>query len=192
MTVIGNKGLRKMIQDQGLISSYRDMDSQITANGFDLRLAALIEVDKAGELRIDKKSARKPVLGHAYIMEGMEDAISGIACKETEIISEGELVDLESSRTYLAVTCEKINAGEGLNFELEPRSSLFRYCQCGLINGFGEAGYKGRLTVLFKPFLDGAAIDMGVRFIQVCFNRLDSKEHYENQKESNYQDGRIL
>lgn len=192
MTVLSKETLINLIKEKDIISNYKDIDTQITANGFDFRLAALIEVKKAGQLRIDKKSAKKPELGIAYILEGFENHIKNIDTEQTIILKEGTLIYLDNKKTYLAITCEKVNTPENTNFEIEPRSSLFRYCQCDIVTGFGEAGYNGILTVLFKPSLPGAAIDIGVRFMQVSFNKLDANSHYENQKENNYQGGNIL
>lgn len=192
MTVIGKTTLKKLIEEKNLITSYKDIDSQITANGFDFRLGALIELKKAGQLRIDKSKAIKPQFGKVWALKEFEKYVDHIEKDNIISLEEGELIELDSKTTYLAVTCEKVNTPENLNFEIEPRSSLFRYCQCGIINGFGEAGYKGRLTIMFKPFLEEAGIDIGVRFIQVSFNTMDSEENYEDQKESNYQDGKII
>lgn len=192
MTVLGKETLIHFIKEKDMISDYKDIDTQITANGFDFRLAALVEVKKAGQLRIDKAGAKKPELGTAYVLEGFEGHIKNIDTEKTIILKEGTLIDLDDRKTYLAVTCEKVNTPENTNFEIEPRSSLFRYCQCDIVTGFGEAGYRGILTVLFRPSLPGAAIDIGVRFMQLAFNRLDSDSHYEDQKENNYQGGNIL
>ena len=192
MTIIGQKTLKKLIEEENLISDYKDINSQITANGFDFRLAALIEVKKAGKLRIDKTKSIKPQLGKVYIMAGFENYIDNLDTDEMIILEEGTLIELDETKTYLAITCEKVNTPEKLNWAIEPRSSLFRYCQCDIVTGFGEAGYKGLLTVMFKPTIQGAGIDIGVRFMQITFNTLDSDSHYENQNESNYQGGNIL
>ncbi|NOQ56045.1 MAG: hypothetical protein GQ477_04540 [Nanohaloarchaea archaeon] len=189
---MGSETLKRLIKEQDIISDYKDIDIQITANGFDFRLAALIEVKKAGQLRIDKSGAKRPELGTAYVLKGFEGHIKNIETEKTIILDEGTLIELDDKKTYLAVTCEKVNTPENTNFEIEPRSSLFRYCQCDIVTGFGEAGYRGLLTVLFKPTLPNAAIDIGVRFMQVSFNRLDSDAHYEDQKENSYQGGNIL
>ncbi|MBW6462106.1 MAG: hypothetical protein K0B07_03615 [DPANN group archaeon] len=192
MTVLSKETLKNLIKEKNIISDYKDIDYQITANGFDFRLAVLIEVKKAGQLRIDKNSAIKPKLGNAYVLKGFENHIKNLKTENIIVLKEGTLIYLDEKKTYLAVTCEKLNTPENTNFEIEPRSSLFRYCQCDIVTGFGEAGYRGILTVMFKPSLPGAAIDIGVRFMQVSFNILDSNAHYNDQKENNYQGGNIL
>ena len=192
MTVIGRETLKKLIEEQNVITDYKNIEKQLTPNGFDFRLAALIEVTKAGQLRIDKAKAKKPEFGTAWIMEEFENHINDIDTEYQNVIEEGTLIELYPKNIYLAITCESLNTPENLNFEIAERSSLLRYCQCGIMNGFGEAGYRGNLTVMLKPYLNGAGIDIGVSFIQLIFNKLDSNGNYDNQKTANYQDGKIL
>ena len=191
MTNLSKDVLRKEILDCKLVENYEDLDVQLTANGIDFRVAAIIEVKEAGELRINKADCKMPVLGLAHVMEGFEDVVSGLELEETIVEPAGAQVKLERLKPYLVVSCEKVNTKENLNFKIECRSSLFRITQSVLETAFGEAGYRGGLTFLMFSLLD-TKVDLGVRFAQVVFTELTGTAHYEEQKESSYQDGKVL
>ena len=191
MTNIGKTSLKNKILNEKLVEGYDNLDKQITANGVDFRLAAVREVLEAGELRIDKSLAKKPKLGKAWVMKGYENYIDGLNLSEVEVCTEGTLVSLDKLKPYLVVSCEKVNTPRDYNFKIECRSSLFRLTQSVLETAFGEAGYCGTLTFLMFSLLD-TKIDLGVRFAQVVFSKLDSDAHYEEQAESSYQGGKVL
>ncbi len=183
--------LRKEILENTLVENYDNLDVQLTANGVDFRIAAIIEVKEAGELRINKADCRMPVLGAAHVMEGFEDVVSGLELEGVVVEPKGAQVKIERLKPYLVVSCEKVNTKENLNFKIECRSSLFRITQSVLETAFGEAGYRGGLTFLMFSLLD-TKVDLGVRFAQVVFSELSGNAHYEEQKESSYQNGKVL
>ncbi len=191
MTNLSKDVLRCEILSDKLVENYEDLDVQLTANGIDFRVAAIIEVKEAGELRINKADCRMPVLGVAHVMEGFEDVVSGLELEDIIVEPAGAQVKLERLKPYLVVSCEKVNTPENLNFKIECRSSLFRITQSVLETAFGEAGYRGGLTFLMFSLLD-TKVDLGVRFAQVVFTELTGNAHYEDQKESSYQDGKVL
>ncbi|MFH1127421.1 MAG: hypothetical protein ABIG84_04460 [archaeon] len=191
MTNLSKDVLRTEIINDKLVVDYEDLDVQLTANGIDFRVAAIIEVKKAGELRINKKDMKMPVLGVAHVMEGFEDVVSGLELEDTVVLPKGSQVSIDKLVPYLVVSCEKVNTKENLNFKIECRSSLFRITQSVLETAFGEAGYRGGLTFLMFSLLD-TKIDLGVRFAQIVFSTLSGNAHYEEQKESSYQGGKVL
>ncbi len=188
MVVLSRKDILDMIKKENMVENYKDLELQVTPNGFDLRLCALIEVKEAGVLTIDKSKVRKPVFGKIYVLKGYEDCVKDI--KGSVVVKEG-LVDLKRLTPYLAVSCEKINTPKNIKTKIEIRSSLFRINQAFIETGFGEAGYKGRLTFLLSTLLD-TKIELGVRFAQIAFYELKDEADYEEQKEKSYQGGRII
>lgn len=191
MTNLSKDVLKKEIIEDKLVENYNDLDIQLTANGIDFRAAAFIEVKEAGELRINKADMKMPVLGIAHVMEGFENVVAGLELDDVVVHPEGTQISIDKLKPYFVISCEKVNTKEYLNFKIECRSSLFRITQSVLETAFGEAGYRGGLTFLVFSLLD-TKIDLGVRFAQIVFSTLEGSAHYEEQKESSYQDGKVL
>lgn len=182
--------LKSLIIDQQLVSNLHDIDGQLTANGVDVRLAGIIEIAEGGRLAVSKSDNVSPKLGSAVVLKGFENRIAGYELKNSEIVDDG-VVKLERLKPYLAITCEEVNTPSNLMFTILPRSSLFRLTQSMLTVGFGEAGYKGFLTFMLLPFTD-CEIQLGARFAQLSFSELKGEAHYEQQKESSYQGGKLF
>lgn len=182
--------LRSLIEKEGLIAEFADLDHQLTANGFDVRVAAIVEVLDAGRLAVKKADNKPPKLGRAFVLEGFESRLDGYAVTEKEVLASGT-VKLSRHRPYLVVTCERVNTPKNCMIHAGPRSSLFRLTQSLLGLTFTEAGYQGYLTFLLLPFLD-AELELGARIAQLSFSLLKGEAHYEEQKETNYQGGRLF
>jgi len=181
--------LKGLIETQQLVQNYEDIDKQVTANGVDMRLAAIIEVSDGGKLAIEKVNNRPPKFGKAIVLPGFEKRLEGYQVEEL-VVGTGT-IKLHKLKTYLAVTCEEVNTPKNLMFTILPRSSLFRLTQSLLGTGFGEAGYRGCMTYMLLPFAD-SEIELGARFAQIAFSELKGEADYEQQKESTYQGGRIV
>ncbi|MBI4440639.1 hypothetical protein HY639_00580 [Candidatus Woesearchaeota archaeon] len=182
--------LKQMIMKQDLVSNFADLDGQLTANGFDVRLAGVIEVRNAGKLAIAKEHNKPPVLGKAAVLEGFENRLHGYDIPEKRIVRNG-CVTLERLQPYLVVCCEEVKTPVSLMIHITARSSLFRLTQSLLGCTFGEAGYRGYLTFLLLPFLDGE-IELGARFAQLSFSELKGTAQYTEQKQSSYQGGKLF
>lgn len=182
--------LKKLIVEKNLLSNYSDLDAQLTANGVDVRLAAIVEIVEGGRLAVSKVDNLPPKLGSAVVLKGFEERLKGYELKEMHVINSG-VVKLEKLKPYLVVTCEEVDTPSSLMFHILPRSSLFRLTQSMLGVAFGEAGYKGFLTFMLLPFTD-SQIELGSRFAQLSFTELTGESHYEQQKESNYQGGKLF
>jgi len=180
--------LKSLIRDKNLVTNFADLEHQLTANGFDVRLAAIVEIKDAGKLAISKANNAPPKLGKAFVLEGFEDRLKGY---EVEDIQTRESVKLERLRPYLVITCEEVNTPGNLMIHIGARSSLFRLTQSLLGTTFGEAGYKGFLTFMLLPILDGE-VELGARIAQLSFGELKGSAHYEDQKETNYQGGKLF
>ncbi len=191
MTNLSRDVLEKEISENKLVGGVESLDKQLTANGIDVRLAAIIEVVEGGTLAVEKARCKPPVLGQAWVMSGFENVLEGLDTKDPAILGEGSVVGLKKNVPYLVVSCETVDVPEKYMFKIETRSSVFRLIQGVLETAFGEAGYRGKLTFLLFTLLD-AKIELGSRFAQIAFSTLEGCAHYENQKESSYQDGKIL
>lgn len=182
--------VKKLIVEQNLITNYSDLDGQLTANGIDARLAAVVEIVDGGRLAVSKGDHIAPKLGSAVVLKGFEDRLSGYDLKEVQVI-DGGVVKLERLKPYFVITCEKVNTPNNLMLQIAPRTSLFRMTQSLLGCGMSEAGYQGFLTFMLVPMLD-SQIELGARFAQLSFIKLEGEAHYEEQKESSYQGGKLF
>lgn len=191
MSVLSKESLRKQILENKVVEDYEDLDKQLTANGIDFRLAAILEVKEAGELRINKEEGKLPAFGEVFVLKGYEDVVKGTKADKVTVLEKGNLIEIKKQKPYLFITCEKLNTPTDIHTAIEARSSLFRLTSLVLETAFGEAGYKGRLTFMGFSLLD-TKIDLGIRFAQILFNTLDGHAHYEGQEETNYQHGKII
>ncbi len=182
--------LKKLIVDSKLLSNYSDLDVQLTANGVDVRLAAVVEIVDGGRLAVSKADNLPPKLGSAVVLNGFEERLKTYELKDLNVVDSG-IVRLEKLKPYLVITCEEVDTPSDLMFHILPRSSLFRLTQSMLGVAFGEAGYKGFLTFMLLPFTD-SQIELGSRFAQLSFTQLTGESHYEQQKESSYQGGKLF
>lgn len=176
--------------ESGLLTNFSDVEKQLTANGFDVRIAAIVEVKDGGKLAVDKKNNRAPTLGNAVVLKGFESRLEGYAIAEKNVVEQGT-VKLDKLKPYLIITCEEVNTPSNMMFHIAPRSSLFRVTQSLLGCSFGEAGYKGFLAFMLLPFLD-SELELGTRIAQLSFSELKGESSYEQQKESNYQGGKLF
>ncbi len=182
--------LKQIISEQKIIMNYYDLENQLTANGFDMRLAAIVEIENGGKLAVNKADNIHPKLGRAFVLKEFESRLEGYLLKEKNVLDKGS-VKLNGLKPYFAITCEEVNTPNNLMIHITPRSSLFRLTQSMLGCSFGEAGYKGFLTFMLMPFLD-SEIELGARFAQISFSELKGHGDYAGQKEKSYQGGKLF
>ena len=182
--------LRELIEKQALVSNLSDINSQLTANGVDVRIAGIVEITNGGRLAINKTDNLAPKLGTGVVLRGFENRLAAYEIKDLQAVDNG-VVKIDRLKPYLVITCEEVNTPDNLMFTILPRSSLFRLTQSVLGCGFGEAGYKGFLTFMLLSFSD-AQIELGSRFAQLSFSELKGSAHYEQQNESSYQGGKLF
>lgn len=182
--------LKELILNSNVVSDFADIDAQLTANGFDVRVAAIVEIESGGRLAVSKANHVAPKLGSGAVLKGFEDRVSGYETSDLQVVEEG-VVKLERLKPYLVVTCEKVNTPNNLMIHAGPRSSLFRLTQSLLGLTFTEAGYSGYLTFLLVPFAD-SEVELGARIAQLSFSELKGEANYSEQKESSYQGGKLF
>jgi len=181
--------LRQLIEREGIVSGYDAIDKQLTANGFDVRACAFVEILEGGRLAIDKKNHVPPKLGRAFVLPGFESRLGGYGVSEV-IVTEG-FVDLKQHRPYFVMTCERVKMPKNMMMHTAHRTSLFRFAQSLMGFGFTEAGYEGYLTFVLVPFLDGA-VEIGARVAQVSFAMLQGEGDYAQQREFSQQGGTLF
>ncbi|MBI4148161.1 hypothetical protein HY490_02615 [Candidatus Woesearchaeota archaeon] len=182
--------LKSLILSDNLLANFADLDAQLTANGVDVRLAAIVEILEGGRLGAQKSDNRPPLLGNAVVLAGFESRLDGYAVKMKHVVDQAT-VKLKPLQPYLVVTCEELNTPSHLMTHIAARTSLFRLAQSGLFCTFGEAGYKGFLTFMLLPFAQ-SEIDLGARFAQLTFSELKGAANYADQKEASYQGGKLF
>ena len=182
--------LKKFIVENNLITDFHDLDAQLTANGLDARCAAIVEIVNGGRLAVSKSDNVPPKLGSAVVLKGFEDRMQGYDIKDVQVVESG-VVKLERLKPYFVITMEKVNTPNNLMLQIAPRTSLFRLTQSLLGCGLSEAGYQGFLTFMLVPFSD-CEFELGARFAQLSFSELKGEAHYEQQKESSYQGGKLF
>jgi len=190
MVAISKKELREKIIKEKVVENYKDLESQLTPNGIDIRVCAVLEIKKAGEIGLTKDQHKKPIIGKAWVLEGYEKEVESLT-SEIIVVKEGEKIELEGLKPYLVVSCEKINCPKDWFFSIEIKSSLFRLAQMILETAFGEADYHGKLTFMLLPTLP-TKLAIGAGIAQVSFFQLSSEESYNEQKNASYQGGRII
>lgn len=182
--------LKQYILNNNILTGYSDLDKQLTANGIDVQLAAVIEILNGGKLAINKTDNKEPQLGTAHILKGYEDRLKGYAVKEIHVHEKATIV-LKKHQPYFVLTCESVSIPTNLMIDITPRSSLFRLTQSLLGCSFCEAGYQGFLCFMLLPFLN-SEVELGARIAQLSFSQLTGHGNYEEQKETNYQGGKIF
>lgn len=186
---LSRTAVKELIETQKLVEGYDNIDKQLTANGFDVIVCALVEIKDGGKLAIEKADNVPPKLGKAFVLPGYEDRLDNYEVEE-KIITEG-FIKLNKHQPYFLVTAERFNFPDHIMGHNNHRSSLFRFTQSSLYFGFDEAGYKGFLAFMMVPFLD-SEVELGSRVAAVSFVHLTGKASYESQSETNYQGGKLF
>lgn len=182
--------LKQLILEKQIVTGYADLEEQLTANGIDVRLAAVVEIVEGGKLAVKRENNKQPKLGRAWALKGYEDRLKDYKLQNVSVMENGA-VQLEPLKPYFVLTCEQVKTPEDHMFHIQARTSLFRFTQSILLTTVGEAGYKGFLTFVLVPFLK-SEIELGTRFAQFIFTELKGKASYEQQKFVNQQGGKIF
>ncbi|MBD3412793.1 MAG: hypothetical protein GF397_06715, partial [Elusimicrobia bacterium] len=127
---LSKTAVKELIENNKLVEGYADLDRQLTANGFDVRVCALVEIKNGGKLAIEKSNNVPPKLGKAFVLPGYENRLNKYDVEET-IVTDG-FVQLKKHQPYFLVTAEMFNFPEYLMGHNNHRSSLFRFTQSSL------------------------------------------------------------
>ncbi len=188
---LGKKEIIERLKNDRLIEAPADLDIHITPNGYDLHVAALIEITESGKLAVDKAENTPPKLGAAFVLIGHEDCIKDLEVTKVNVLPKTFPVEIQAGVPYFLITAEKVNMPNDYIGIMEARTSLHRFTQAQLIATFIEAGYKGTLTLMLIPSLE-TELELGSRIAQISFAKLTSTASYDEQKETSWQGGKIL
>jgi dUTP pyrophosphatase len=156
--MLNRQELEKLIRDEGLVSGYVDLETQLTPNGFDLTAADIFEFDVAGALDFSNKERVVPE-GKKILPEKMrKDQFGWWELKKG---------------AYKVRTNEIVTLPNGLIGIAFARTSLLRmgaFTQ----HGVWDAGFKGRgefVLVVENP--KGIRIKQNARVAQLIFTRIN-------------------
>ena len=146
-----------MIESEApLFSDFGDLDTQIQANGFDMRLAEVARFAGVGTIGIENADRVLPAI------ESIEPDAD-------------DWLHLEPG-AYHIVYAETVRLPKNLMAFARPRSSLGR-SGVSLHTSVWDAGYSGRSTslmVVYNP--DGFRVQIGARVAQLVFIELKSPD----------------
>jgi dUTP pyrophosphatase len=156
-SVLSSLEIRALIESRApLFSDFGDLNTQIQANGFDLRLADVARFTGAGTIGIDNADRVLPPI------ESIDHDADG-------------WLDLEPG-AYHIVYAETVSLPKNLMALARPRSSLGR-SGVSLHTSVWDAGYSGRSTslmVVYNPA--GFRVQIGARVAQMVFIELKTAD----------------
>jgi dUTP pyrophosphatase len=162
--------IRKLIEEQDMISNYSDLDKQLQPNGFDLTLDNVYDIDGCGMMYTDDKFL--PELNKL----------------RPDVRGKISLYKLDGIGAYAFDVCETVKLPLDVCALTIQRSSIMR---CGVITnvGFWDSGYNDKgYSILNIMNRFGFVIEKGTRIIQMIFMKNISEiEGYKGQ----YQNERI-
>ena len=147
--VLSSQQLRDLIvRDDGLITGYGDLESQIQPNGFDMRLAEIGLFAGEGKVTVNNSDRMLPDIEPLAPVDGLFELQAGV---------------------YHITYEETVHFPDNLMALGRPRSSLAR-CGATIHTAVWDAGYSGRSTsmlVVNNPH--GVAIEKAARIMQLVF-----------------------
>lgn len=157
--MLNRQEIEKLIKEQGLITGYIDLDTQLTPNGFDLTVAEIFEFDTKGALDFSNKERVVP--------EGKK-----ILSKKKKRDDKYGWWTLGTG-TYKIRTNELVNLSKDLIALAFSRTSLLRM---GVFthHGVWDAGFKGKgefVLVVGNP--KGIRLKQNARVAQLIFTRIN-------------------
>jgi deoxycytidine triphosphate deaminase len=146
-----------------IITDPNDEECALQQNGIDLRLDTVQVADGATRFSLYKKKDAR--------------------CNYLQLEPDANNDFLFFPGKQYALDCmEWIDIPQGTAAYLFMRSSVNRYSGM-FFTGLWDAGFRGRLGGIFRPYI-ATTVERGVRMAQVVFFRADSHRPYEGQ----YQD----
>lgn len=158
-SVLNCEEIEKRIVNEGLVSDYIDLKTQLQPNGFDCTLKKVAVLKGAGKIDFDNRERILPEI--------------------EEIPFKDDWVYLEKG-TYRAFLNEIVNLSSDLMAFGRPRSTLAR-AGVSLITAVWDAGYRGRSEVgLVVNNAEGVWLKKNARIMQLVFVKLvSSTKPYE-------------
>jgi dUTP pyrophosphatase len=160
--MLNRQELKNLIENQGLITGYLDLDIQLTPNGFDLSAGKVFAFDSLGALDFSNKERRLPA-GKEILpeKENPQDKFGWWQLK---------------AGAYKIITNEVVNLPKDLIGIAFSRSSLLRmgaFTQTGV----WDAGFRGKsefILVVGNPL--GIKLKQNARVVQLMFTKVNATE----------------
>jgi len=161
--MLNRQEIEKLIREGGLISDYKDIDTQLTPNGFDLSVSDIFEFDAPGALDFSNKERKLPE-GKKMPpdKQNPEDKFGWWELKKG---------------VYKVRTNETVNLPKDLIALAFSRTSLLRmgaFTQ----HGVWDAGFRGKgefVLVVENP--RGIRLKQNARVAQLVFTRINETSH---------------
>lgn len=155
--VLSSSEIRALIEsEQPLFNDFADLDQQVQANGFDLRLESVSAFVGAGTIGVDNSQRKLPELTPVETdADGWFDLAPG---------------------AYHITYAETVSLPKNLMALGRPRSSLGR-SGVSIHTAVWDAGYSGRSTSLMVVYnLSGFRVQVGARVAQLVFIELTTAD----------------
>jgi dUTP pyrophosphatase len=160
--MLNRQELKRLIEENSLISNYIDLDTQLTPNGFDLTVEKIFEFAGTGAVDFSNKERKiPPVRELAAWKEKTEDEFGWWVL---------------NSGIYKVVANETVKLPLDLIGMASPRSSLLRmgvFTQTGI----WDAGFEGKsefMLVVANPL--GMRLKQNARVVQLLFTKITETE----------------
>ncbi|WP_456371279.1 deoxyuridine 5'-triphosphate nucleotidohydrolase [Geoglobus sp.] len=154
MGVLSKHEIRKLIDEEGLISDYVDLETQLQPNGFDCTLRRVARLKGHGRIDFDNREREIP---------------------ETDDVDfQGDWVFLEKGY-YRAYLNEVVKLPRDIMALARPRSSMVR-AGANVLTAVWDAGYFGRSEVGLVVYNEnGIWLRRNARIVQLVFFRLENE-----------------
>jgi len=165
--VLNKQELKEMIEKQGLVQNYIDLDTQLTPQGFDLTAGEIHRYQGKGRLDFSNSEREIPETEKLDPEKGAEDDEYGWWNLEKGV--------------YKVVMNEKVDIPNNLTAFAFPRSSLLRM-GCTIENAVWDAGYTGTGSFMLVVENDeGLELKENARVNQLVFLNVDETEGYSGR-----------
>ena len=160
--MLNRQEIKKLIEEEGLISDYIDLETQLAPNGFDLTVGSIYEFDNQGALDFSNKERKTP-----------EGKI--ILPQKKTLKDKFGWWNLKKG-AYRVRTNETVNMPDNLAALAFSRSSLLRigaFTQ----NAVWDAGFRGRsefILVIENP--KGIMLKQNARISQLVFIKINKTD----------------
>ncbi|MDY6788703.1 MAG: deoxyuridine 5'-triphosphate nucleotidohydrolase [Candidatus Nanohaloarchaea archaeon] len=159
---LNREQLRQRIEEEGLITNYPHLDTQLTPNGFDLTAGEIHEFQGPG--RLDFSNSEREIPDTEPIQPEKKDPGDDYGWWKL------------GPGAYKVVTNERVEIPNDLVGISDPRSSLLRM-GAFIANGFWEAGFEGTAEFLLKvENPEGIEIKENARVCQLAFLEIEEVE----------------
>ena len=156
--MLNRQEIERLIRENGLVSSYCDLETQLTPNGFDLTAARIYSFSDKGDLDFSNKQRKLP--------------------KTEEILPEKEKPEDKFGWWELDPGIYKVVTNEIVKLPLDIIGMAF--CRSSLLRmggftqtGVWDAGFEGRsefVLVVSNP--SGIRLKQNARVVQLLFTRI--------------------